>query len=251
VGQVFNLPLPGRLKTCPTGFVEISARGRRITMGYPIVPPRGGSVVAIIQSVGRLVRVILRLAVFTILTVLLGVPALFLVVVSLELMLAVLIIAIPLLLIALVLWSPYLAVARDRRAAWANMRTRVHGFGRWLVAVPLTGCVRLGGLGIRAGRALLPKALPVVRRARPAPDVAAAAALAAATKRDPIPAPPTGSVLLEMIAGAAVGTILVCLIDPAGPRWQVGLYILGGAVVGATLGLFVARARTAPTPEQS
>jgi len=198
----------------------------------------------------RALRSILVLSLFAILTVLLVVPALLLVVGAMALSLTVLAYAIPLVLIAFVLWCPYLALTRDRRAAWLAFRTRVWGFGRWIVAVPLTACVRLGGWGIGVGRALAPKALPVARRARPPlPDPVRPEPVVA--KRPRARPRLSGSVILEMIAGAAVGAILICLIDPSQPGLWLGLHILGGTVGGAVLGLLVGKAQMSLRPESS
>jgi hypothetical protein len=52
-----------------------------------------------------------------------------------------------------------------------------------------------------------------------------------------------------MIAGAAVGTILVCIIDSTGPGLMLGIHLVAGATIGLVLGLLVGRARPAPRPE--
>jgi hypothetical protein len=205
-------------------------------------------------------RVAAFLTVLGFLTVVLVGPVLALVIGVLVLVAGLFIVALPFALVGLLAWGVYLAATPDRRAACERLGRRVGRFGRWVVAVPLAACVRVCAWGIGVGRALAPRAVPVARRAG---EVAregvqkgvvlaghganAAGALAARAR----PAARfVGGLVLEVIGGAAVGTILVCLADSGARGATLGLHIAAGAVAGALLGLLVGAARSVPKPER-
>ncbi|HKI34962.1 MAG TPA: hypothetical protein VKA46_24110 [Gemmataceae bacterium] len=214
----------------------------------------------VVSSAGRVLRVVSFLTVLGFLSVVLVGPVLALVFGLLALVAGLLLLALPFALVGLLVWSAYLAAARDRKAAWEALRGRTAGIGRWLVRIPLAACVRLCSWGVRVGCVLAPVALPVARRAGEAARqgveqgvvLAERGARAAgdAAVRARSTAQFVGAVLLEVIGGAAVGTILVCLVDSPVPGGILALHILGGAVAGAFLGLLVGAARSSLRREQ-
>ncbi len=212
------------------------------------------------SSAGRALRVVAFLTVLGFLTAVLIGPVLTLIVCMLALMLTAAAIALPFALIGLLVWAACVAVAHDRRAAWLSLRSRVGELGRWFVAAPLGACLRLCAWGAAAVRALAPVAVPVARRAG---EVArdgvekgvvlagrGAEAAGAALTRARTWGQFVGGVLLEVIGGAAVGTILVCLADSSSRGDMLGLHITAGAIAGACLGLLVGAARWSLRPER-
>jgi hypothetical protein len=216
--------------------------------------------VAVTSSTGRVLRVVAFLTVLGFLTFVLISPVLALVIGALSVMAGLAIITLPFALIGLLVWSAYLVVARDRRVAWQNLHARLAGIGHWFVTVPWTACVRLCAWGAGAVQALAPVALPVARRAG---EVArdgveagvvlagrGANAAAAFLPRARSAGQRIVGVLLEVIGGAAVGTILVCLVDSSTRGPILALHIVAGAIAGGCLGLLVGAARSVVRPEQ-
>jgi hypothetical protein len=216
--------------------------------------------VSVMSSTGRALRGVAFLTVLGFLTVVLIGPVLTLVACVVGLTLTAAAFVLPFALVGLVVWAAFLAAAHDRRTAWLALRARVADLGRWFVAVPLAACLRICAWGVGAVRALAPVALPVARRAGAvARDGVEAGVVLAGRGVDAAGACLTrtrsagrfvGGVLLEVIGGAAVGTILVCLAD-SGPHGKLlALHITAGAIAGACLGLLVGAARSSLRPER-
>ena len=214
----------------------------------------------VITSAGHVLRVVAFLTVLGFLTVVLAAPVVGLIIGVLTLVAGVVIVALPFALVGLLVWGVYLAASPDRRATWERLGQRMGRFGRWVVAVPLAACVRVCAWGVDVGRVLAPKAVPVARRAGEAAreglhkgvvlaEQGANAAGVVAARARPA-AHYLGTLVLEVIGGAAVGTILVCLVDSGARGVTLVLHIAAGAAAGALLGLLVGAARSAPKPEQ-
>jgi hypothetical protein len=205
-------------------------------------------------------RVVAFLTVLGFLTMVLIGPILALVIGILTLFAGVLIATLPFALVGLVVWGVYVAASPDRAAAWRSLRTQLAAAGHWIVRVPLAVCVRVCAWGIAVGRVLTPRVVPVARRAGDAAREGIHAGVALAGRgagaaievagKARSTAQRVGSVMLEVIAGAAIGTILICLIDSHVPGGVLALHILGGALGGACLGLLVGAARSSPRPER-
>jgi len=198
-------------------------------------------------------RVVSFLAVLGFLTVVLIGPVLALVVGMLSLILSLLLAAAPFVIVGLLVWGVYIAVSPERNAAWQRLRARVAGAGRWIVDVPLAACVRLCSWGLGVGRTLAPIAVPAARRAGEVAQQGVEAGVALAEQgayKARSAFRTVAGVTLEVIGGAAVGTILVCLADSHVPGGILGLHILGGAITGAILGLLVGAARSSLRAER-
>jgi hypothetical protein len=216
--------------------------------------------VTAVSSTGRVLRGVAFLTVLGFLTVVLVGPVLALVFGILAVFVAVAAAALPFALIGLLVWSVCLAATRDRWAAWESLRARAAGLGHWFVTVPPRVCGRLCGWGLGAVRALAPLAVPVARRAgEVARDGVEKGVVLAGRGADAAAAGLTrarslgrfaAAVVLEVIGGAAVGTILVCLVDSASRGGALALHITAGAVAGACLGMLVGAARSSLRPEQ-
>jgi hypothetical protein len=198
-------------------------------------------------------RVVSFLAVLGFLTVVLIGPVLALVVAVLALIVGLLAAASPFILVGLVVWGTAVAISPERRAGWQKLRARAAALGRWVVTVPLTACGRVCAWGFGVGRSLAPIAVPVARRAgevaRDGVEAGVALAERGAVKARGA-AQVVGGVMLEVIGGAAVGTILVCLADTSLPGRALALRIAAGAVAGAFLGLLVGAARSSLAPQR-
>ncbi len=214
----------------------------------------------VITSAGHVLRVTAFLTVLGFLTVVLVGPVLALIIGVLALVVGVVAVALPFAVVGLLVWGVFLAASPDRRATWERLGQRVRRVGRWVVAVPLAGCVRVCAWAVGVGRSLAPKAVPVARRAGEmaregvhkgvvlAERGANAAGTVAARVRPAVHF--LGGLMLEVIGGAAVGTILVCLADSGSRGPVLALHITAGAVAGALLGLLVGAARSVPKPER-
>jgi len=206
-----------------------------------------------VAPAGRVLRVVSFLAVLGFLTVVLIGPVLALVVGMLSLILSLLLAAAPFVIVGLLVWGVYIAVSPERNAAWQRLRARVAGAGRWIVDVPLAACVRLCSWGLGVGRTLAPIAVPAARRAGEVAQQGVEAGVALAEQgayKARSAFRTVAGVTLEVIGGAAVGTILVCLADSHVPGGILGLHILGGAITGAILGLLVGAARSSLRAER-
>jgi hypothetical protein len=212
------------------------------------------------SSAGRALRVVAFLTVLGFLTVVLIGPVLVLVAGILSIFVTLAAVMLPFALIGLLVSAVYQAVAHDRRLEWRNLRTHVANLGHWFVAVPLAACVRVCAWGAGAVRALAPVTVPVARRAgEAARDGVEAGVVLAGRGADAAGAALTrartfghflGGVLSEVVGGAAVGTILVCLADSATRGGTLALHISAGAIAGACLGLLVGAARASLRPER-
>ncbi len=204
-------------------------------------------------SAGRALRVVSFLAVLGFLTVALIGPVLALVVGLLSLIVSLLLAAAPFVAVGLLVWLVIISASPDRNVAWQKLRARVAAAGRWIVDVPLAACVRLCSWGLGVGRTLAPMAVPAARRAGEVAQqgVEAGVALAEQGAHKARSAFQTvAGVSLEVIGGAAVGTIVICLADSRVPGGILGLHILGGATGGAILGLLVGAARLSLRPQR-
>jgi hypothetical protein len=216
--------------------------------------------VQVVSSAGRVLRVVAFLTVLGFLTVILIGPLLALVIAVFAVVAGVVIVTLPFALIGLLVWGVLAMSAQDRAAAWQGFRLRAAALGRWLVVVPFAACGRVFAWALGVGRMLAPVALPVARKAG---DVAregiqhgvamagrgANAAVEVAGKARST-AQRVGSVLLEVVAGAAIGAILICLVDSHVPGGVLAMHILGGTLAGACLGLLVGAARSSLRPER-
>ena len=207
----------------------------------------------LVASAGRVLRLVSFLAVLGFLTVVLIGPVLALVIAAMTLIIGLLIAAGPFILVGLVVWGVTVALSPERRAAWQRLRARTGAVGRWVVAVPLAACGRVCAWGYGVGRSLAPVAVPAARRAgevaRQGVEAGVVLAERGAVKARSA-AQVVGGVMLEVIGGAAVGTILVCLADTSMRGPVLALHIAGGAIVGALLGLLVGAARASLKPER-
>jgi hypothetical protein len=209
--------------------------------------------VTIVVSAGRVLRLICFLAVLGFLTVVLIGPVLALVLGSLAIILGLLIAAAPFIVIGLGVWGVFVALSPERRGAWQQLRTRAGAIGHWAVTVPPSACRKVCTWGYGAGRKLAPIAVPAARRAGEVARDGVEAGVALAERgaaRARSAAQIVGGIVLEVIGGAAVGIILVCLADssPRGPI--LGIHIAAGAIAGALLGLLVGAARASLNPER-
>jgi hypothetical protein len=210
--------------------------------------------VELVTSAGRVLRLVSFLAVLGFLTVILVGPVLALVIGVLSLIVGLLITVLPFAVIGLLVWGAYAAVTtRDRRAAWQRLGRRAASVWRWLVTAPLAACGRLCAWGVGVGRTLAPLAVPAARRAgevaRDGVEVSVALAERGACQARSA-ARRVGGVLLEMVGGAAVGTILVCLADKSQHGRELVLSIAAGAVAGAFVGLIVGAAHGSARAER-
>jgi hypothetical protein len=198
-------------------------------------------------------RLVSFLAVLGFLTVVLIGPVLALVVGVLTLILGLLTVASPFILVGLVVWGTAVAISPERRVAWQKLRARAAALGHWVVTVPLAACGRVCAWGFGVGRSLAPMAVPVARRAgevaRDGVEAGVALAERGAVKARGVAQVVTG-VLLEVIGGAAVGTILVCLADTGVRGGTLALHIVAGALGGAFLGLLVGATRSSLKTER-
>jgi hypothetical protein len=209
--------------------------------------------VTYVASAGRVLRLVFFLAVLGFLTVILIGPVLALTIASLTIIVGLLIAAAPFIVVGLGVWGVYIALSPERRGSWQRLRARSAAIGHWAVTVPPSACRRVCAWGYGAGRRLAPIAVPAARRAGEAArdGVEAGAALAergAARARSA--AQIVTGVVLEVVGGAAVGTILVCLADSTPRSPILGMHIAAGAAVGAFLGLLVGAARATLRPER-
>jgi hypothetical protein len=198
-------------------------------------------------------RLVCFLAVLGFLTVVMIGPLLALVIGVLTLIVGFLIATAPFILVGLLVWGVAVAVSPERRQAWQKLRARAGAVSHWVVTVPLAACARLCAWGFGVGRALAPIAVPAARRAgevaRDGVEAGVALAERGAVKARSV-AQVAAGVMLEVIGGAAVGTILVCLADSGARGPSLGLYIAAGALGGAFLGLLVGAARSSPRAER-
>jgi hypothetical protein len=216
--------------------------------------------VGVITSAGQALRVTAFLTVLGFLTVILIGPVLVLIAGILALFVTLAAFILPFALVGVLVWGIYVLAAEDRKTAWLGLRRQVASLGRWFVGVPVAASVRICKWGAGVVRALTPIAVPVARRAAEAAregvqkgvvlaERGAEAAGNLAEKARPA-AHFAGGVVLEMIGGAAVGTILVCLADSQPRGGVLGLHLLAGAVGGMFLGLLVGVVRSSPKPER-
>ncbi|HEX5269349.1 MAG TPA: hypothetical protein VFW33_02625 [Gemmataceae bacterium] len=215
---------------------------------------------SVMSSTGRVLRFLAFLTVLGFLTAVLIGPVLTLVACLLGLVLTVAAFVLPFALIGLLVCAAYQVLANGPRAAWRSFRTRVGELGHWFVAVPLAACGRLIVWAAGAVRALAPVAVPVARRAGEAARDGVekgvvlagrgAEAAGAVVTRARSFGQVVGGVLLEVVGGAAVGTILVCLADSASHHGALALHITAGAIAGACLGLLVGAAKGSLRPER-
>ena len=208
---------------------------------------------AIVASAGRVLRLVSFLAVLGFLTVVLIGPVLALVIGVLTLVAGFLIATGPFILVGLLVWGVAVAISPDRREAWRKLRARAGAVSHWVVTVPLAACARVCAWGYGVGRSLAPLAVPAARRAgevaRDGVEAGVALAERGAVRARSVARVAAG-VMLEVIGGAAVGTILVCLADTSMRGPALGLHIAAGAVAGAFLGLLVGAARSSLKPER-
>jgi hypothetical protein len=198
--------------------------------------------------------VVAFLTVLGFLTVVLIGPVIALIIGILSLMAGVLIATAPFALVGLLVWGIFLAASPDRRQTWRNLRTRVAAAWHWIVDVPVAACVRLCAWGVGVGRTVMPKAVPVARQAGEVALDGIQVGMVLAERGANAARPAAhfvGTLFLEMIGGAAVGVILVCLIDSHVPGGILGLRLLGGALGGACLGLLVGAARSSVSAQRS
>jgi hypothetical protein len=209
--------------------------------------------VGYVASAGRVLRLVSFLAVLGFLTIVLIGPVLALVIAALALIVGLLAAAAPFILVGLLVWGVSVALSPERRAAWEKLRARAAALGRWVVTVPLAACARVCAWGFGVGRSLAPIAVPVSRRAgevaRDGVEAGVALAERGAVRARSV-AQVVAGVMLEVIGGAAVGTILVCLADSGVRGPTLGLHIAAGAIGGAFLGLLVGAARSSLKPER-
>jgi hypothetical protein len=209
--------------------------------------------VGYVASAGRVLRLVSFLAVLGFLTIVLIGPVLALVIAALALIVGLLAAAAPFILVGLLVWGVSVALSPERRAAWEKLRARAAALGRWVVTVPLAACARVCAWGFGVGRSLAPIAVPVARRAgevaRDGVEAGVALAERGAVRARSV-AQVVAGVMLEVIGGAAVGTILVCLADSGVRGPTLGLHIAAGAIGGAFLGLLVGAARSSLKPER-
>jgi hypothetical protein len=206
-----------------------------------------------VASAGRVLRLVSFLAMLGFLTVILIGPVLALVIGTLALIIGLLAAAAPFIVVGLLVWGAAVAISPERREAWQRLRVRASALGHWVVTVPLAACARVCAWGFGVGRALAPVALPAARRAgemaRDGVEAGVALAERGAVKARSA-AQVVAGVMLEVIGGAAVGTILVCLADSGVRGSTLGLHIAAGAIGGAFLGLLVGAARSSLKPER-
>jgi hypothetical protein len=216
--------------------------------------------VELVSSAGRVLRIVAFLTVLGFLTVVLIGPVIALVLSVFAVVATAVAVTLPFALIGLLVWGVFAASARDRAAAWQGFRLRAAALGRWLFVVPFAACARVCTWGLGVGRTLAPVAVPVARQAgevaREGIQVgvnlagrgadAAGAALVKAHSFTRF----VGGVLLEIVGGAAVGTILVCLADSGARGAALGWRIFAGVVAGALIGLLVGAARSSLRPEK-
>jgi hypothetical protein len=198
-------------------------------------------------------RVVAFLTVLGFLTVVLIGPVVALIVGILSLMVSVVAAVLPFALIGLLVWGVVIAASPNRRAHWQSLCDHARSLGRWFVRVPLAVCMKLCAWGVGVGRALAPKAIPAARRAGDVAKEGIQVGLVLAERGANAARPAAHFVrnlLLEVIGGAAVGLILVCLVDSTAPRGILGLHLLGGALAGALLGVLVGAAGASLRPER-
>jgi hypothetical protein len=163
----------------------------------------------------------------------------------------------PFALVGLLAWAACSALARGRRPVWHRLRSGTARVIRWLVAIPVWVCPRLLGWGLGGWRLLAPRVLSLTRSAVglaarvPGAGFAAVRWIAAVAKGCLVrvwdAAGPVCEVLLETVAGAALGAALIGLTDLEDCSADFGLRLLAGAAAGGLLGLFVGVARSRRT----